>query len=241
MRIAACQLPDIRQNSAHALSVIASYGADAGRLGARIVCFPEGYLQGYTTDPEHVARVAVDVGSDEFSQLIGGLRNLSPTLIFGLIEREGDAFYNSAVVIERGTLTGRYRKRRLLKGERSVFEPGVECPVFEVCGVKFGINICYDLCFSETVQLLALAGAELVVCPCNNMMRPPQAEEWKHRHNEIRAQRAREAGVWLLSSDVTGERDGRISYGPTAVIDPHGAIVDQVPLMKVGTVLAELH
>jgi hypothetical protein len=48
------------------------------------------------------------------------------------------------------------------------------------------------------------------------------------------------ARVWLLSSDVTGERGGRISYGPTAVIDPRGTVVDQVPLMTTGMALAEI-
>jgi predicted amidohydrolase len=66
------------------------------------------------------------------------------------------------------------------------------------------------------------------------------AEQWKLRHNEIRSQRAQEEGTWLLSSDVTGERNGWISYGPTAVIDPSGAVIAQVPLMTAGMVVAEI-
>jgi hypothetical protein len=44
-----------------------------------------------------------------------------------------------------------------------------------------------------------------------------------------------------VSSDVTGERDEWISYGPTAVIDPLGVVVAQVPLLKTGMVVAEIH
>jgi carbon-nitrogen hydrolase len=47
-------------------------------------------------------------------------------------------------------------------------------------------------------------------------------------------------GVWVISSDVTGERDDRISYGPTAVIDPAGNVVAQVPLLETGRVVAEI-
>jgi predicted amidohydrolase len=106
--------------------------------------------------------------------------------------------------------------------------------------MKVGINICYDLNFPESIGALARAGADLVVCPCNNMLSRTAAEQWKWRHNAIRSERAREARMWLVSSDVTGERGDWVSYGPTAVIDPDGTVVDQVPLMTIGTVAAEV-
>jgi predicted amidohydrolase len=42
------------------------------------------------------------------------------------------------------------------------------------------------------------------------------------------------AGLWLISSDVTGERDGRIAWGPTAVLNPEGQVVAQLPLEEPG-------
>ena len=44
-------------------------------------------------------------------------------------------------------------------------------------------------------------------------------------HNIVRGERCRETGLWLVSADVTGERDGRISWGPTAVLNPAGEVV----------------
>ena len=79
-----------------------------------------------------------------------------------------------------------------------------------------------------------------MVCPCNNMMRRSSAEQLQSRRNEILAKRAQEQRVWLLSSDVTGESNGRISYGPTAVIDPNGSVTDQVPLMTTEKVVADI-
>ena len=38
-------------------------------------------------------------------------------------------------------------------------------PVFETKLGKIGVVICYDVCFPETVRLLTLAGAELVLVP----------------------------------------------------------------------------
>ena len=204
------------------------------------MCFPECFLQGCDVTMGHVTRVAIDRKSSEFAQVLRTLEAYQPVIIVGFIERQGREFYNSAVAIDRGTVVACYRKNHLLAGEQSVFEAGTEYPLFEVQGIKVGINICFDLNFAEAAQAVVEQGAELIACPCNNMMHRGAAENWKHRHNEIRAQRAREQGVWLVSSDVTGESDGRICYGPTAVIDPRGAVIDQVPLMQTGMVVVEI-
>jgi apolipoprotein N-acyltransferase len=74
-----------------------------------------------------------------------------------------------------------------------------------------------------------------------NMLRRPVAERCKDLHHSMRAERARETGMWLVSSDVTGVRgDSRIAYGPTSVISPRGEIVEQVPLMTTGMVVTEI-
>jgi len=240
MKVAACQLPDVRNDVPRALSLIKKYAADAQERDANLICFPECFLQGYDIRAENVAEVAVDLNSDEFAHLLRELEHLEPVIVVGLIEREAGAFYNTAVAIEGGTLLARYRKTYLLKHEQSVFDPGKGSSIFDIAGTKVGINICYDLNFAESVASAAVAGAELLVCPCSNMMPRKTADEWKFRHHEIRSRRAREQSLWLVSSDVTGERDGLVSYGPTAVIDPNGVVIRQVPLMEAGMIVAEI-
>jgi predicted amidohydrolase len=240
MKVAACQMPDVRNDVQRAVSLIQSYATEAERQGARLVCFPECFLQGYDVRAEYVAQAALDLASAEFAHVLRSLETCEPIVVVGLLERQGAKFYNSALAIDRGRVVARYRKAHLLDGERAVFEAGADYPVFEAHGTTVGINICYDLTFSDAINAVADAGAELVACPCNNMMDRRTAEEWKLRHDPIRADRAREGRVWLLSSDVTGEWGDRISYGPTAVIDPSGNVIDQVPLMTTGMVIAEL-
>ena len=240
MRVAVCQMDDVRGDIPRALTLVNTCLADAERQGADLVCFPECFLQGYDVVASHVEAAAIDLASSEFSRILRNLKRCEPTIVLGFIEKERGTYFNSAIVVRRGVLVARYRKIHLLAGERAVFEPGDAYVVFEAAGVRVGINICYDTNFPEAVGAVARAGAEVVVCPSNNMMRRGAAEEWKHRHNEVRAMRAREAHVWLLSSDVTGERNGRISYGPTAVIDPGGRVLQQVPLMSTGMVVAEI-
>jgi 5-aminopentanamidase len=239
MKVATCQMPDLR-DSALALTTVREYALRAQRLGARLVAFPEAFLQGYEISADHAAATAIDLGATEFERLLRQLADLEPVIVLGLIEKDARGFHNTAVVIERGRLSTKYRKRHLLETEARIFEPGVDFPVLEVDGVRVGISICYDLQFRDTSDLAAKACVRVLVCPCNNMLRRENAEKWKHLHNAVRADRAREARVWILSSDVAGERGPRIAYGPTALIDPSGAVVDQVPLLTEGLLVAEV-
>lgn len=107
-------------------------------------------------------------------------------------------------------------------------------------GYGVGVSICNDLNFAASVRDSVAAGARLVACPCNNMMSRAAAEKWKDEHTAIRRRRAIEAGAWILSSDVTGQRNGCISYGPTSLIRSDGVVVDQVPLMETGMIVSTI-
>jgi predicted amidohydrolase len=239
VKVAACQVPDIREDRDAALRWMEVHAQQASAEGARLVCFPECFLQGYLTEERQARRQAIDLGSSDFDALLERLGSVVPTLVFGLIEIEAGTLFNTAVVVDHGRLVGRYRKSHLLPGER-FFRPGTSWPVFEVDGLTFGINICADTGIPEPAAAVARLGARLIVCPANNMMKREGAEKWKHHHNRIRAQRAIENRVWLLSSDVTGERGNRVSLGPTAVIDPTGHVMTQVPLSEIGMIVTEI-
>jgi hypothetical protein len=59
--------------------------------------------------------------------------------------------FNTAIVVDRGVLIGRYRKSHLLSGGH-IFDAGSDSHVIEVDGLRFGINICYDTNFPEAAQ-----------------------------------------------------------------------------------------
>lgn len=240
MKVAACQVPDIRDDVDAALSVVHDMARAAEKRSADIVLFPECFLQGYFTDAGNVERLALSLASARFRALMRRLEELQPRILLGLIERSPLGCHNAAVVIERGKVVCLYRKRELLKGERTAFVPGRSSPVFSLAGRRAGIGICYDLRFPRTYQALARRQAEIIFCPCNNMLKAENARIWKHRHHQIRADQCRVSGLWLVSSDVTGGRDGRVSYGPTAVINPDAELVDQVPLGETGMIVVHI-
>jgi predicted amidohydrolase len=240
MRVATCQLPEVRGDVPRALSLMSDYSLEAERRGADLVCFPECFLQGYDIRPEHIASVAAELGSSIIDDVLRSLSSVHPVIVFGLIEKADGVAYNSALAIQGGKVIAHYRKTYLLKGAASVFTRGSGSPVFDVRGTKVGINICHDMSVPESVESAAASGVRVLACPCNNMLPRDIAEEWKSGHNEMRSRHAKAHGVWIVSSDVTGKRDHCISYGPTAVIDPLGTVIAQVPLQEVGIVVAEI-
>jgi predicted amidohydrolase len=239
VRIAAAQTLEYRENVEAALTCALHMIRKAETEGARLLCFPEGFLQGYLTEYEAARRAAMDLGSQAFAAVMSKLADAGPMIVMGMIEVQDEALFNTAVVIEKGKLIGRYRKAHLLKGER-FFQPGTETPVFTIDGLRFGINICYDTGFSEAARKVALTGASLLVCCANNMMPRANAEKFRDMHNAARGERCRETGLWLISADVTGERDGRISWGPTAVLNPAGEVEAQLPLESPGLLIFDI-
>ncbi len=239
IRVAAAQTVEYREDVDGALSHAIQLSRQAEAEGARLLCFPEGYLQGYMIDEVSARRVALDVSSSRFKNVLQRFPKDGPTIVMGFIEVSMGRLFNSAMVIEGATAVGFYRKMHLLP-EESSFSAGMDTPVFSADGLKFGINICYDTNFPVAAQRVADRGAVLVVCPANNMMRRNRAETFRDAHNSIRRDRCRETGLWLLSADVTGERDDRVSWGPTAVLNPQGEVVKQLPLGEPGLLVTDI-
>jgi predicted amidohydrolase len=239
MRIGACQTPEVLGDIDTAVRVVSDFAGRADALGVDLLLFPECFLQGYLVTEEHLAGQALEIGSLRFSAVLSRLAKLPQMLVFGLIERAGDSYFNTAVVIKGGRFVGRYRKTFLTSGE-SLFAAGNSYPVFDCAGFRFGINICYDTQHPQAAAAVAAAGAQALLVPAQNMMRRERAFWWQDRHNEIRARRARETGMWLASADVTGERDNtHIGLGPTGFLNPAGEVLSQVPAGMPGMVTAD--
>jgi predicted amidohydrolase len=239
VRIAAAQTPEYRDNIEAALAYAVDAATRAETAGALLLCLPEGFLQGYLTDEASARRVALDLSSPELGAMARRFPETGPMIVIGMIEIENDQLFNTALVIERGVVIGRYRKTHLLPGEQA-FRAGTDSPIFDVDGLRFGINICADTNYPEAARKVADLGASLIVCCANNMMPGQRAEEFKDLHNAVRAERCRETGLWLISADVTGERDGRVAWGPTAILNPQGEVLRQLPLDEPGLLTFDL-
>jgi predicted amidohydrolase len=239
VRIAAAQTVDRREDIDATLNCVAEFAERAEAAGAALLCFPEGFLQGYLTDDAPARRNALDLASPAFDAVLNRFPKTGPMIVMGMIEAQEGRLFNTAIVVDRGTLIGRHRKAHLLAGEQ-IFDAGNDSRAFDVAGLRFGINICYETNFPAAARKVADLGASLIVCPSNNMCRRTTAVALRDRHNAVRGERCRETDLWLISADVTGERDGRISWGPTAVLNPTGEVVAQLPLDETGLLVFDL-
>src|SRR6516165_5707038 len=123
VRIAAAQTVEFREDIEAALNCAADVAARAEAEGASLLCFPEGFLQGYLTDETPARRHALDLASPAFEAVLNRLPNTGPMIVMGLIELDEGRLFNTAIVVDRRAVIGRYRKVHLLGGER-LFEAG---------------------------------------------------------------------------------------------------------------------
>jgi predicted amidohydrolase len=200
-----------------------------------ILCFPECFLQGYTLDEEQAREVSVDLRLMNFNFL----ETNKVTVILGLIEREKRDIYNTAVVIENGKLVGKYRKH-FLHSKEAFYSGGKEFPIYIKKGVKYGINICYDSRFDESVNALVEQGAELILCPLNNSLPHSKAKKWKEKHLLYLKNKAKQSGCWIVSADIVEQTKLRTGFGCTCLINPEGVVVEYLEQLKTGRLLKRI-
>lgn len=134
-----------------------------------LAVLPELSMCGYLFESrEALLQCAEPVPSGPSTQRILALsQKYACTIIFGIAEREGDKVFNTAVVVSRGQYLGNYRKIHLSDFEKKLFDRGEENRVFQVEGVKIGVQICFDLWFPEVSREQLRMGAD-ILCVLGN-------------------------------------------------------------------------
>ncbi len=132
---------------------------------ADIILLPEGIT--IVGTGKSYAEVAEPVPGPITARLGEAARLKNAYIVAGVYEREGQAIYNTAVLIDRkGNLAGKYRKVYLPREEiEGGLTPGNDYPVFQTDFGKIGMMICWDVQYGDPARALALRGAELILMP----------------------------------------------------------------------------
>lgn len=181
---------------------------------ADLLVLPElctsGYLFKTKKELVHAAEFIPD--GETTSMLVEIAKEKNMHLAAGMAERDGNFYYNSAVLVGPDGYIGKYKKIHLFHEEKDLFEPGdSEFPVFEIKRAKVGLMICFDWIFPESARVLALKGADIICHPGNFVL--PYAFE------VLRA-RAIENRVFIITSSRTGRERGLVFQGKSQVIAP---------------------
>jgi predicted amidohydrolase len=188
-------------------------------IGSELIVFPECFASGYCFGSKDEAMQNAQPLHGLFTESVVNLcsRN-SCCVVFGMIERQHDEIFNTAVLAGPQGLVGFYRKVHLpWLGVDRFTTPGNEpFRVFDANGVRVGMLICYDAGFPEAVRSLALDGADIVVLPTNW---PPGAEQLAaHAINT----RAMENSIYFLAANRVGTERGFRFIGSSRICDTTG-------------------
>ena len=162
---AKCKLADNHALLTDVLEEIAPHRPD-------VVVTPEGFLDGYVCTEKEVTRdligrYAIKPAANPYTGAVAQwAREHHCWVIFGCIRSDSGDNYNTALVYDRtGALAGHYDK---VHCDRK-YTPGESLKVFESDFGTFGVLICADRRWPETVRTLALKGARVIFNPTYGM------------------------------------------------------------------------
>jgi predicted amidohydrolase len=149
--------------------------SDLERHRPDVVITPECFLDGYVVteswvDKENLREYAVDPDESLYVRAVAEWARANAIwVILGCSRLTSDGVYNSALVIDReGQRIGVYDKTHCQTHDRK-FVPGRALPVFDADFGPFGVMICADRRWPETVRSLALQGARVIFNPTYGM------------------------------------------------------------------------
>jgi predicted amidohydrolase len=193
-------------------------------LAADLVVLPELFNTGY----QFVSREEAEGLSEEVPSgfttrsLVDLSREKGLYMVAGLAERDGDKFYNSAVLTGPSGFIGAYRKTHLYFEEKLWFAPGnTGFKVWDTPIGRIGIMICFDWFFPESARTLALKGAQIIAHP-SNLVLPycPDAMVTRCLENRVFAVTANRTG-----SEERGGKAPLRFIGSSEIVSPSGQVL----------------
>ncbi len=148
--------------------------------------------------------------------------------------------FNAASVLKGGQIVATYCKRELpnyqVFDERRYFASGRELEaapeqgavVFDVGGLKFGLNICEDAWFAEPARASKAAGAQ-VLCVLNAS--PFHLGKIEEREQRMRL-RAKDVALPLLYVHMTGGQDEVVFDGGSFAMDADGNVKSRAVMFE---------
>ena len=223
------------KNLLHAEKMI----TEASEAGAEIILLPEALDLGWT-HPSAKTNAASIPSGDTCSLLIELARKNNVYICSGLVEREKDKVYNSAVLISsEGEVILHHRKINELEIGHEYYDQGDR---LNICQTKFGaigLMICADAFAHGKVlsQSLCYLGADIILSPASwavpvdhDNEKDPAGKIWYDHYHSV----AKKFSVWIAGvSNVglinAGPWEGKMAIGNSLVINPDGDVEIEGP------------
>ena len=206
--------------------------AEAAAQGADVVLLPETMDLGWTHPSARLLAEAIPSGRP-CARLRATARRHGVYICAGLTERDGEAVYNAAVIINRdGAVCALHRKINELEIGHACYDQGDRLGVAHTELGTLGLMICADaLADRETIpRTLCAMGADVILSPCSwavpadhDPIREPYGELWRLAYRPVaRAHSVWIAGVSNVGVMTGGPWDGHLCIGSSLLIDGDG-------------------
>jgi predicted amidohydrolase len=120
-----------------------------------------------------------------------------------------------------------------------VYSAGNQSPVFTVRGLSFGIMICNDSNFPELATDMVARGARVIFLPSNNSL-PAARADVVALSRAVDVALASDHEVMIVRADVAGRMADRVSFGSSAIVDPHGTVLRAGETLSEDILVAEV-
>ena len=156
--------------------------------------------------------------------------------------KEWGGIANAAAIGYDGRLIDTYDKIILpnygVFDEERYFTKGRVCPVYEIGGVRVGVNVCEDIWYEVGPSAVQRqAGAELIVSINGS---PFHAGKSSYRRDSIVGSRAVGHGLFVAYLNIVGGQDELVFDGNSMICDPCGKVVARGPAFREAMILADI-
>jgi predicted amidohydrolase len=184
---------------------------------AELVVAPELVTSGYDLDvlARRGRELAEPLDGPTAARVAELAAQTGTTLVFGMLEHDGDALYDTAVVAAPDGHLVPYRKSHLYPTESELFAAGTELVVAATPAGRLGMMICFEHAFPDVATALALRGAQILVIPSAVPV------GYEHLLTLRTRARAQDNQVFAVGCNLTG--DG--FCGRSLVTDPRGDVL----------------
>jgi NAD+ synthase (glutamine-hydrolysing) len=216
-----CVVGDISGNARRILDAVAR----AKAAGADVVLTPELALCGYPPEDLLLRPAFLQACADELAALAAQVQGI--TVLVGYPAEQDGLRFNAAAVIRDGRIVDSYFKHRLpnyeVFDEERYFEPGSGACVFELKGVRIGVNICADVWESGAAEVARDAGAELLLV----LNASPFHMNKQQRRYEVMRERIADTGLPVAYCNLVGGQDELVFDGGSFALDQDGLLAWQ--------------
>jgi NAD+ synthase (glutamine-hydrolysing) len=207
--------------------------AKAAEKGADVLLTPELSLVGYPPEDLLLRPSFLRRSQQVLDELVEKSQEFSSlTYLVGYPREIEGRVYNAALIFKNGSVLGHYAKLELpnyaVFDEQRYFQPDGAPFVFEVKGVRLGVNICEDVWFPRAAAMAKAEGAQALLVMNAS---PFHVNKQNERLAVVRANVARHK-IPTVFCNLVGGQDELVFDGDSFAVDGEGQVTARAARFK---------